>query len=210
MPRGQSLNAALKSHLSIFYRFQMMALRIPPPLRELLATPDPPDLGSGPRQDVQSRAALDRQIDDALKSLALAGNRAELLRATILLWHDHFDPAHTIAQAIENADGSYVHAILHRREPDYSNAKYWFRRVGPHPCFPRLAAAARTLLQAAGDSALESKLLRNGDWDSFAFVDACEAAATSSGRNQEGPRLREIQRAEFDILLENLSRGESD
>jgi len=71
---------------------------------------------------------LNGELDQALREAQLAGVRSKLLRAVVLLWHDHLEAAHTIAQTVETVDGSYVHALAHRREPDYSNAKYWFRR----------------------------------------------------------------------------------
>ena len=53
-----------------------------------------------------------------------------LLRA---LWHDargDWDQAHRIAQDIDDADGAWVHAYLHRKEGDLGNAAYWYRRAG--------------------------------------------------------------------------------
>lgn len=38
--------------------------------------------------------------------------------------------AHEIAQKIDDADAAWVHAYLHRREGDQSNAAYWYRRAG--------------------------------------------------------------------------------
>jgi hypothetical protein len=49
------------------------------------------------------------------------------------LWWDakgDWDKAHECAQADEGADGSAVHAYLHRVEGDLSNAGYWYRRAG--------------------------------------------------------------------------------
>lgn len=54
----------------------------------------------------------------------------EVLRA---LWFDKkgdWDRAHQIAQKIPTADGSWVHAYLHREEGDLSNARYWYNRAG--------------------------------------------------------------------------------
>ena len=63
------------------------------------------------------------------------------LPATVnALWHDargDWDRAHRIAQDIDAADGSWVHAYLHRKEGDLSNAGYWYRRAGrPRPSVP--------------------------------------------------------------------------
>jgi hypothetical protein len=180
-----------------------------PLLKQFLSMPEPPALGPGPRANVQPLAALNRHLDSALDQSDLPGPRAELVRATILLWHDHFEAAHAIAQDIETIDGSYVHAILHRREPDYSNAKYWFRRVGQHPCFAELANRASALLRANGDTELEQQIAPRGQWDVFAFVDACEAAAGRPTKAARVALLREIQRMEFEVLLDYLGGEES-
>jgi hypothetical protein len=53
-----------------------------------------------------------------------------LLRA---LWYDargDWDQAHRIAQDIDDKDGAWVHAYLHRKEGDLGNAAYWYGRAG--------------------------------------------------------------------------------
>ena len=63
--------------------------------------------------------------DDAPPSTA-----PEAVRA---LWHDargDWDEAHRVAQDIDDADGAWVHAYLHRKEGDLPNASYWYRRAG--------------------------------------------------------------------------------
>jgi len=56
------------------------------------------------------------------RSVALAG-----------LWWDakgDWTRAHESAQQDEGKDGSWVHAYLHRKEGDQSNAAYWYGRAG--------------------------------------------------------------------------------
>jgi hypothetical protein len=53
--------------------------------------------------------------------------------AVVALWHDargDWDRAHAVAQEIGDADGAWVHAYLHRKEGDLTNASYWYRRAG--------------------------------------------------------------------------------
>ena len=58
---------------------------------------------------------------------------AGLAAPLLALWHDakgDWEGAHTVAQDIESADGAWIHAYLHRKEGDASNAAYWYRRAG--------------------------------------------------------------------------------
>src|SRR4051812_45518056 len=97
-------------------------------LLSLLDTPEPPHMTMQPRVGTRPLVELNAQIDSILETSNMDRETAELARAAVLLWHDHFEAAHELAQDVENADGSLLHAILHRREPDYMNARYWFRR----------------------------------------------------------------------------------
>jgi len=172
------------------------------PFAKFLGTPQPADLGPGPRHGVWSESTLNESLAEAFMENAVPERVRQLVRALLLLWHDHLEAAHILAQSIENTDGSYVHAIMHRREPDYGNAAYWFRRVGRHRAFPELARRVAELALPIGKSKLQQKFLRNGEWDSFGFVDACEQAASGVLAKEEGKHLREIQRVEFEVLLD--------
>ncbi len=53
--------------------------------------------------------------------------------ALLALWWDgrgDWERAHELAQEIETTDGAWVHAYLHRKEGDATNAGYWYRRAG--------------------------------------------------------------------------------
>lgn len=61
---------------------------------------------------------------------------AELDRALAGLWWDakgDWSKAHESAQEDEGVAGSWVHAYLHRKEGDASNAGYWYRRARRSP-----------------------------------------------------------------------------
>jgi hypothetical protein len=52
------------------------------------------------------------------------------------LWYDargNWEKAHELAQSIDSPDGAWVHAYLHRREGEMSNASYWYTRAGKQP-----------------------------------------------------------------------------
>ncbi|TWT93659.1 hypothetical protein [Neorhodopirellula pilleata] len=82
----------------------------------------------------------DRELATLLKSPDLkAVGLPPLALAGLWLLAGDLDRSHAISQADSSAEGSFWHGIMHRREADYSNAKYWFRRVAAHPVLIELA-----------------------------------------------------------------------
>ena len=53
-----------------------------------------------------------------------------LLQALLLYVAGDWDSAHRIAQDEFTKEGSWVHAYLHRKEGDQSNATYWYSNAG--------------------------------------------------------------------------------
>ncbi len=102
----------------------------------------------------------------------------------IWLLHDFLDESHSFSQAIDTPEGSFWHGIMHRREGDFSNAKYWFRRVGEHPVFEELSEEL-------------------GEWDPFEFVDRCEESLRKSNTNS----CREDQQTEWELLFDFCYRN---
>jgi hypothetical protein len=60
--------------------------------------------------------------------------KSDHLRA---LWYDlngDWDTAHGIVQRMSDTNAMWIHAYLHRKEPDPWNANYWYRNAGkPNP-----------------------------------------------------------------------------
>jgi hypothetical protein len=140
---------------------------------------------------LEAAFAPQRIVDEDMAQACLAG---------LWLLHDYLDESHTISQSIETPTGSYWHGIMHRREPDFGNAKYWFRRVGRHPVFEPLGAAARELVEQAPADRATAFLSEQSSWDPFRFVDLCEQALL--GRATSGALCRQIQRCEWELLFD--------
>ena len=170
--------------------------------RQLIATAEPPQLGPQRRAGTRAQTELDDALAGFFRTRKLAPESEPLLRSAALLWHDHLDASHSISQGIETRDGSWLHGIMHRREPDYGNAKYWFRRVGQHDAFPELARRAAELLQK-DQRDLKMRLIENGEWMPLAFVDEVEAAMAGD-RSDAKAVMRRIQAIEFDVLVEHI------
>jgi len=128
--------------------------------------------------------------------IAKVDGESALIQSAALLWHDQLDKSHDLSQDIPCADGSFLHGIMHRREPDYSNAKYWFNRVGTHPVYPEIL---NRVTQLVADTSLEN--LAGIKWDAAAMVDAVSSARVGT---DEYMILQQIQRVEFEFLLERF------
>ena len=71
------------------------------------------------------------------QSLTATAPPATLTDALAGLWWDgkgDWARAHESAQQDEGTEGSWVHAYLHRKEGDHSNAAYWYSRAGKPVC----------------------------------------------------------------------------
>ena len=172
-------------------------------VQALLHTPQPPQLGPGPRAHVESAASIRTKIEDLTRQANLPALRIDLLHALVLLWHDRLEASHRIVQEIETPDGSLIHAMMHRREPDYWNSKYWWRRVGTHPVFPALADAVTRALQDE-PSPMLARIVNQGNWDPLAFVDECQQAAPLPATEEPHRTAVEVQRIEFQCALAHL------
>jgi hypothetical protein len=170
----------------------------------LLDTLEPAHLTMKPRTGTRPLGDLNREIDKMLAESALDRRYCALSRGAILLWHDHFEAAHELAQDEENADGGLLHAIIHRREPDLSNARYWFRRVGnTHPSFGCIMGKVKIALGGMGHDSLAKQLMPRDHWSPLAFVDLVE----DSLRREDAAYdllLRQMQAAEFYCFLATL------
>jgi hypothetical protein len=126
-----------------------------------------------------AQAELDRLTPEELLAPAriVSPDDAALVKAGLYLHHGYFAECHRIAQRVERANGAYWHALMHRREGDFENAKHWYRRVGAHP-----------VLQSFGP-----------DWEPCWFVDQCAAGGSAE--------TDALQQHEFDLLLAHTLAG---
>ena len=129
---------------------------------------------------------------------------AEACHSALWLYHNYLDISHTISQGIETSTGSYWHGIMHRREPDYSNSKGWFRRTGDHPIFPALQAAAADIAAIYATDDAAAFLTSQSDWDPDAFIDLCDAA--HNGRVPLVDLCKQIQQREWELLFDHCWR----
>jgi hypothetical protein len=143
---------------------------------------------------VVGKAGVDAIAGRAAAELFSEARQPEAALAGLYLYFCAYDDAHSIAQDIPTAEGSFWHGILHRQEPDPDNARYWFRRVGHHPTFPALRQAAAD----AGFPVTDS-------WDPFVFIDFCEKARRKPGSKNEETAMA-IQLAEWQLLFDYCAR----
>ena len=135
-----------------------------------------------------------READDA----KVAGGEAiksaaafALVRGGLLYAVDALDPAHAIFQEAHSDLGSYWHGMMHRREGDFDNARYWFRRAGAQPFFNALHGAA---------SAVSPDMARQSSWDPYLFTGQCEQAR--HGAEELVGEMAKLQRVEFDAIFD--------
>ncbi|HVT82025.1 MAG TPA: hypothetical protein VHM90_15375 [Phycisphaerae bacterium] len=129
------------------------------------------------------------------------GEMRECLRAGLWVLADDLDRAHRICQEIETAHGAAWHAVVHRREGDFWNSKYWWRRAGGVK-FGGLVGRVRAEVKETPPEL--AAWLRNDRYDAAGFVDLVERHAE---RADIRPALLAIQRLEWIALFQECWGG---
>jgi len=152
-------------------------------------------------------AALLKQLapKDLFTSPLRSAEDAKAALSGLWLYHDFLDESHSISQELPSATGSLWHAILHRREGDFSNAKYWYARCRHHPAYPAIASAGAAALRASHAAPTLESLVR-GEWDPDGFVDVVRAIHTKTADPLYAAAV-ELQRAEWNALFAHCAHA---
>ena len=114
------------------------------------------------------------------------------VRSLLLLTAGDLERAHILVQETSNADGTYIHGIVHRIEGDFDNARYWFRRTAVHPIAPEIYRKA---------AANSPRVASCTTWDPVWVTDWVEASE-QVGADEE---LRAVLTIEVEVLLEHFA-----
>lgn len=185
--------------------------KYPAAVRELLLPERVAALDAGsPNLAAKAKlAALDRTALAAGRKLR-DPKMADAALAGLWLLHDFLTESHELSQEIHTRTGSFWHAIMHRREQDFGNSKYWWNRTGDHEAFATLHEAAKVEFSRKPTTATEStrafapleiqQLIAAPRWEPVRFVDLCEAAR---GGDRELQRAcRTLQTIEWQTLFD--------
>jgi len=134
-----------------------------------------------------------KQADDATIAGGTIGKPGAfgLVRGALLYALDDLDGGHAYFQEDHSDLGSYWHGMMHRREGDFDNARYWFRRAGAQPFFDTLHHEA---------ALFSADMSRQMSWDPYLFTGLCEQRRF--GADDETKELNRLQRTEFDVIFD--------
>ncbi|MEM1013792.1 MAG: hypothetical protein AAGI46_16420 [Planctomycetota bacterium] len=123
------------------------------------------------------------------------------VRAGLWLWHDFLVESHTISQSVDTPFGSYWLGIMHRREGDFGNAKYWFRLAGELPIFKTLSSHAADVLR---NEPADKRLLplSSSSWNPSALVDLAQTAHREGADSPLHRPAVALQQAEWRVLFD--------
>ena len=156
--------------------------------------------GSAAAKSLLERCRPEDLVDGPVRSADDAG----AMLSGLWLYHDWLDESHRISQDLHTPTGSFWHAIMHRREGDFSNSKYWYARCRHHPAMAAIAAMPRSVTATAPRDRLLGRLVE-GEWDPDGFVNVVQAVH----HQPDDPLYAacvELQRVEWQALFAHCAR----
>jgi len=114
-----------------------------------------------------------------------------IVRGALLYALDDLGGCHEFFQNTASDLVGYWHGMMHRREADFDNARYWFRRAGSLPFFNTLHGRA---------AEISSDMAKQVSWDPYLFTGRCEQHRF--GEDSETEVLVRLQKAEFDVVFD--------
>jgi hypothetical protein len=151
------------------------------------------DAAGGMRpMDLFPRGCIDEaarsQLADAPAAQLFPGARhPQAALAGLYLYFSCLNEGHELAQTLDDREGMFWHAIMHRMEGDIGNSRYWYHRVPSHPVYPLLQGEA----ELAGYPT-------PGRWDPSGFAGFCESAAGTKNEDL----AKRVQLAEWQLLFD--------
>jgi hypothetical protein len=154
----------------------------------------------------EARALLESLAPDQLLN-RFTSNRldGQAMLAGLWLWHDFLDESHTLSQQNESPNGAFWHAIMHRREGDFSNSKYWLARCAHHPIYTSLAVRADDAIRPYPADKSIFRLTAKG-WNPSAFVDLVEQVHDHPTDPRHALAVS-LQQLEWRLLFDHCLRG---
>ena len=167
--------------------------------------------------------------DQLLERKPASPAASQLTLAALWLWHDGLDECHHILQRspeeliarsaprlasfepVVSSDPEQVqlslnlwHAILHRREGDFSNGKYWYARAAGHPILEAMANHFGPAVNTMPADRLLLRMVARG-FDPRAWVDfvADVHGNPSPARTSAAVHLQQLEwRVVFDFCMQ--------
>lgn len=159
---------------------------------------------SGPGTD-GVREAVEKLAGSEALATVKDRNMAQCLVAGMWLWHDWLEEAHRLVQPIPTETGNFWHAVMHRREGDFDNSRYWYARCADHPAMAILAAQSGDIINAHPADKTLLRLAWNG-WNPAVMVDLVQQVH----QKPEDPRYViavRLQQLEWRVLSGHCLRG---
>lgn len=162
------------------------ASHFPEPVADFIADCPVPGLLEGPHSESRS--------GDCAKLIERERLQNSLLAAGLWLLVGELDQSHAISQSHDSDTGSYWHGVMHRREGDFSNAKYWFQRAGTHPVFEELATHIDQNRERLHSTELDLQNLTNPSTLSATLVDLVARFCRERNQPSSTPEIEALQR----------------